>query len=108
MESMTEERVVLVTTSSEEEAMKIGRALVDRKLAACVNVLGQVRSIFRWEGRVADEPEYLMVIKTTQARFQTLAQEIKSLHSYDVPEIIALPITQGLAEYLTWVREETA
>lgn len=101
------EQVVLVTTSSEEEAMKIGRVLVDRKLAACVNVLGQVRSIFRWEGRVADEPEYLMVIKTTDARFDQLAQEIKTLHSYSVPEIIALPIAQGLNEYLTWVREET-
>lgn len=99
--------MVLVTTSSEEEAMKIGRALVERKLAACVNVLGRVRSIFRWEGRVADEPEYLMVIKTTAARFDQLTQEIKTLHSYSVPEVIALPIVQGLNEYLTWVREET-
>lgn len=101
------EIVVLVTTSSEEEAARIGRALVEAKLAACANVLPRVRSIFSWEGKVSEEQESLMVLKSRADLFEELAATIKTLHSYRVPEIIALPITRGSPDYLAWIRDVT-
>lgn len=101
------EIVVFVTTSSEEEAMRIGLALVQAELASCVNVLPQVRSIFRWEGKVTEEQEFMMVIKSRSDLFEVLAVTVKRLHSYAVPEIIALPIVKGSEEYLAWIRDST-
>ena len=101
------EIVVFVTTSSEEEASRIARELVEQRLVACVNILGKVRSVFSWEGKVADEQEALMVLKSRDDRFDKLSNTIKQLHSYSVPEIIAIPISRGLPEYLQWVRDMT-
>ena len=100
--------VVLVSCGSEEEAQKIGRALVEERLAACVNILSPVRSIYRWEGKIFDEGEWLLVIKTQAERFRELEPRIRSLHSYSVPEIISLPILEGSSPYLAWLEEMTA
>jgi len=101
------EIVVLVTTTSEEEAIRIGRSLVEARLAACSNILSGVRSIFRWEGHVAEEREALLLLKSSTELFEELAAMIKALHSYKVPEIIALSIVQGSPDYLSWIRDET-
>jgi len=101
------ELVVLVTTSSAEESSRIARALVDGGLVACANILPEVRSIFRWEGKIADDRESLMILKSHTDRFEELSLKIKELHSYSVPEVIALPIVDGLREYLAWIREMT-
>jgi len=102
-----DEIVVLVTAGSETEATNIARALVEQKLVACVNVLPGVRSIFQWKGNVTEEREFLLVAKTVSQVFEQVATTVKSLHSYDVPEVIALPIRHGLPEYLSWVRDVT-
>ena len=102
-----DEIVVLVTAGSEAEATKIARALVEQELVACVNVLPGVRSIFQWEGKVTEESEFLLIAKTVSQAFEQVATAVKSLHSYSVPEVIALPIQHGLPEYLSWVRGVT-
>lgn len=104
---MADEIVILVTAPSAEEAERIARQLVERRLVACVNIVAGVRSVFRWQGNVCDEKEVLMVLKSRKDKFEEISTEIKSLHSYDVPEIIALPIIAGSEEYLSWVRTET-
>ncbi len=101
------EIVVLVTASSEEEASRIAGALVEDGLAACANILPEIRSIFRWEGKIVNEREALLVLKSQTDCFEELSSRIKELHSYTVPEIIALPITAGSSEYLAWIREVT-
>jgi periplasmic divalent cation tolerance protein len=105
---VAQEIVVLVTASSEEEAVRIGRAMVERELAACVNVLPRIRSIFRWEGKVSEEQESLLLMKSRDELFEELSTAIKALHSYTVPEIIALRIEAGSADYLQWVRDVTS
>ena len=102
------EIVVFVTAASEEEASRIGRAVVEAGLAACANVLPGIRSIFRWEGKISEEQESLMLLKTRANLFEELVSAIKKLHSYKVPEIIGLPIEKGSADYLKWIREVTA
>ncbi len=104
---MSDSIVVFVTCGSEEEALTIARALVEEKLAACANIVSPIRSIYRWEGKIWDEKEWLLVIKTRQARFEDVATRVKSLHSYSVPEIIALPIIKGSLPYLDWITENT-
>jgi periplasmic divalent cation tolerance protein len=104
---MTEAIVVLVTCGSEEEAASIANALVEERFAACVNIISPVRSIYRWEGKIWDEREWMLIIKTQKERFQDLERKVKSLHSYSVPEIIALPIVEGSASYLKWIEEMT-
>ncbi len=104
---MFEPILVLVTCSSEEEALTIAQALVGGRLAACVNLISPIRSIYRWEGKIWDEREWLLIIKTHKQRFDELAEKVKSLHSYSVPEIIALPITEGSSPYLDWLRKMT-
>src|SRR4030043_1126702 len=99
--------VVLVTCGSEEEALKIANALVEAHLAACVNLVAPIRSIYRWDGKIWDEKEWLLIIKTEKQRFEELEKKVKSLHSYPVPEIISLPITEGSSAYLNWIRENT-
>lgn len=104
---MADEMVVLITAGSEDEAAKIARALVDDRLAACVNILPGIRSLFFWDNKVQDEREVLMICKTRQPIIEKIIKRVKELHSYTVPEIIALPIAAGSAEYLGWVRETT-
>ena len=99
--------IVFVTCGSEEEALNISRALVEEQLAACVNLISPVRSIYRWEGKIWDEKEWLLIIKTQGKRFDELEKKVKSLHSYSVPEIIALPIIAGSSSYLDWLAEMT-
>ena len=98
---------VLVTCGSEEEASKIAHALVNEKLAACANMISPIRSIYRWQGKICDEREWLLVVKTRETRFQDLEKRVKSLHSYQVPEIISLPILAGSSSYLSWLEEST-
>jgi len=99
--------VVFVTCGSEEEAVKISNALVEERLAACVNLISPVRSIYRWEEKICDEKEWLLIIKTQRKRFQEIETRVKSLHSYSVPEIISLPIIAGSSSYLDWLAEMT-
>jgi len=95
--------VIFVTASSKKEAQKIGASLIKQKLAACVNIIDKVDSVFFWENKVQKAKEYLLVIKSTRAKFTQIAKLIKSLHSYKVPEIIALPIIVGDKPYLRWI-----
>ena len=105
---MTDKIVVLSTCGSAEEAAKIARALVEKKLAACVNVMSAVRSFYRWKGVVEDEQESLLVIKSSRALFNDLRAEIEKLHSYETPEMIAIPIVDGSEGYLEWLDRELA
>ncbi len=104
---MTSAIVVLVTVGSEQEAETIATALLEERLAACVNVTSPVRSLYRWEGRIADDREWQMVIKTQARLFEALAARVRALHSYDVPEIIALPVLAGATDYVDWIQNET-
>src|ERR1700680_4523936 len=103
---MTDKIVVLCTCASAEEAARIARALVEKKLAACVNVMPAVRSFYRWKGAVEDEQESLLVIKSSRGLFDQLRVEIEKLHSYEVPEVIAVPIVDGSEGYLEWLERE--
>ena len=98
---------VLVTTSSEEEATRLGKLLVEQQLVACVNILPKMKSIFWWEGQVSEEEECLMILKTRMPIFKVLEKTIIAQHSYEVPEIIALPIGTGSQPYLSWVYNMT-
>jgi periplasmic divalent cation tolerance protein len=103
---MTDKIVVLVTCGSAKEARRIARAVVEQRMAACTNIVATpVHSIYRWKGKVESAEEFLLVIKTTQGRFAELKAAVKRLHSYDVPEIIALPIAAGGTNYLNWISE---
>ncbi len=104
---MTPAIVVLVTVGSEREAETIATALLEERLAACVNVTSPVRSLYRWEGRIADDREWQMVIKTQARLFEALAVRVRALHSYDLPEIIALPVLAGTTDYVDWIQNET-
>jgi periplasmic divalent cation tolerance protein len=99
--------VILVTTSSIDEARKIGQILVEERLVACCNIVQSVESIFKWQGKLHIEREVLMICKTREDLFSMVEKRVKELHSYEVPEIIALPITQGSKSYLDWVAKET-
>jgi len=104
---MTDALVVLVTAPSAEKAAELARALVEERLAACGNVVPGLRSIYRWQGKVEDEAEALLVLKTTRARFEALRERILALHPYEVPEVLALPVEAGSAAYLAWIAGET-
>lgn len=99
--------MVFVTASNEDEAVRIAHGLVERKLAACVNIVRHMRSIYVWQGSVEDAGEVLLIVKSTQALFNELSQKVTELHSYEVPEVIALPIVDGSAAYLNWLHEST-
>jgi periplasmic divalent cation tolerance protein len=103
---MTDTVIVLCTFRNEQDAMRVGSALVEARLAACVNVLPGVRSMYRWKSEVQNTDEVLTLIKTTQQGFPALRDRLKELHSYETPEIIAVPVVDGLAEYLGWVGEQ--
>jgi len=104
---MTDVVLILVTTGSDGEAEKIARALVEERLAACVNIVNPLRSVYRWEGKIQDDREWLLVIKTKQTHFAAVKARVEALHSYQVPEVIALPVVDGAEKYLEWVRSET-
>ena len=109
---MTQERLmneilVFMTASSEEEAAKIAHSLVEKRLAACVNIIRNIRSVYRWKEKVEDDAEVLMIAKTKQSLFDPLMNKVKELHSYAVPEIIAIPVTAGSEDYLDWLNEVT-
>ncbi len=98
----------MITAPDEEDAARMARALVDERLAACVNIVKGVRSIYRWKGEVCDEPECLMLVKTVSENFGVLEARVRELHGYEVPEIIALPIVKGFGAYLDWVEENSS
>lgn len=99
--------VIFVTAANKEEAAKISSALIKGKLAACVNIIENVRSLFWWQGEVDNAKEVLLIIKSRKALVNKLIKKVKSLHSYEVPEIIALPIVAGDRKYLKWINDST-
>jgi periplasmic divalent cation tolerance protein len=105
---MTDKIVVLCTCESKDEARRIARALIEKRLAACVNLLPPVSSIYHWKGAVEEGEETLMIIKSARPLFEKLRSEIARLHSYEVPEIVALPIVDGSESYLEWMDRELA
>jgi periplasmic divalent cation tolerance protein len=102
---MTDKRLVLSTAGSQEEARRIAHALVERQLAACVNIVPGVESVYRWKGNVESTPEWLLLIKTTAATFLRLREALQELHSYEVPECVALAVEDGSPAYLEWLGE---
>lgn len=98
---------VLTTVDNEDDGVRLGRGIVDARLAACVQISGPIRSLYWWQGKVDDAREWRLLIKTTAERFPELERYIKANHSYDTPEIVVTPITAGSAEYLGWVSDET-
>ena len=104
---ITDKIVVFSTCGSEEEAVRVARALVQAQLAACVNIIPQIRSIYRWQGAIEDGTEWLLVIKTKRELFAQLAAKLRTVHSYGVPEAIAIPIVDGLPDYLAWIDRES-
>lgn len=100
---MTDKRLVLTTCGSEEEAERIAQYLVENLLAACVNVIPQIKSIYRWQDKVESAREWLLVVKTTSKNFDQVRDAIRGLHSYEVPECISLTVDDGSATYLEWI-----
>jgi len=104
----TEAITVLTTVTSQDEAVSLVRALLERRLIACGTFLPGARSLYRWEGKIADEQEVLVVLKTRSARLRELQAAFDELHPYKVPELLALPVTTGNRRYLAWIERETA
>jgi periplasmic divalent cation tolerance protein len=102
---MTDKRLIMTTASSEEEARRIGNALVEKKLAACVSIVSKMESIYTWNGNTQESQELLILIKTTVAAFERVRDAIKGMHSYEVPEVLSFAIDDGNPEYLDWIGE---
>ena len=100
--------LVMITTSSREEAEKIAIALLEKKLIACANIFGPASSRFWWQGKIDEAEEYVVFMKTEEALFEEVAKHVKQLHSYEIPEIIALPIVKGFKPYLEWISNNLA
>lgn len=105
---MTDVRVVLVTCRDDEQAGRIARGLVEKKLAACVNLLPQIRSLYVWKGRLEETKEVLLMAKTQAHLVKRLEASVREGHSYECPEILSMPVDQGFEPYLAWVRESTS
>ena len=105
---VTDKVVVLVTAASRDECKKIARHLVENRLAACVNISQPIESVYRWEGQIAEEGEYLLIIKTTAEAFLRVRDAILKLHSYELPECILLSMEAGSEDYLKWIEESVA
>ncbi len=99
--------IVYVTAPNEEEASKLAEALVGERLAGCANIVKGIRSIYNWQGKIEDDAEVLMIMKTQRHLFELLSRRVKELHSYTVPEIIAMPVIEGSVDYLNWLKEVT-
>ena len=104
---MTKARIILTTAGSQEEARKIAHALVERQLAACVNIVPQIESVYRWQGKVETATEWLLLIKTQAESFERVRTAVTELHSYDLPECVMLEVAAGSHEYLAWIAENT-
>ena len=102
---MTDKRIVLCTAGSEDEARKIARHLVEQRLAACVNIVPRMESIYRWQGKLESSGEWLLLIKTTVESFPAVRDAIRDLHSYELPECIAISIEDGSSGYLEWIAQ---
>jgi periplasmic divalent cation tolerance protein len=102
------ELIVYITASNEDEAVKISKALVENRLAGCVNIVRDIRSFYRWQGKIEDDREVLMIAKTKKKLFPALEKKVKEIHSYTVPEIIAMPVAAGSKDYLKWLKDATA
>jgi len=102
---MTDKRIVFTTAGSEEEAAKIAHELVERRIAACVNIVPKMTSVYRWQGKVEEAAEWLLIVKTTVGAFAAVRQAISEIHSYEVPECICLTIEDGSSTYLQWLGE---
>lgn len=100
--------VVLLTAPTREEAARLAEMLVSARLAACVQILPEMESVYRWEGEIRREPEHLLLVKTTAGRFTALEREVRALHSYEVPEIVALNVNEVSAPYLEWLAASVA
>jgi periplasmic divalent cation tolerance protein len=105
---MTDKRIILTAAPSKEEARKIARHLVEHRLAACVNIVSHVESIYRWQGKIEEADEWLLIVKTTSAAFGQVREAIAELHSYELPECICLTIEDGSAAYLQWIAESVS
>ena len=104
---MTDARIVLTTAGSPEEAGKIAHSLVEHRLAACVNIVPRIESVYRWQGKVETAQEWLLLIKTQAELFERVRDAVKELHSYDLPECVMLEVTAGSQEYLDWIDKNT-
>lgn len=104
---MTDVVFVYITAPKREEAEAIGRALVNEKLAACVNIIPGMRSIYRWQGKVEQANETVLIVKTQTALFEKAAERVRDLHSYTCPCIVSLPVSAGVPAFLEWIREST-
>jgi periplasmic divalent cation tolerance protein len=100
---MTDKIVVLSACASQAEAVRIARSLVEKRLAACVNIVNQARSIYRWKDAIEDSEEFLLLIKSNRAKLPELQKELERMHSYEVPEVVALAIVDGSEAYLSWL-----
>ena len=100
--------IILSTTGSEDEASKIAEYLVSNRLAACVNIIPSITSVYRWKGEMNSDREILMIIKTDASRFEEIKTAVRNMHSYETPELIAIPIQQGLQQYLDWITESVS
>jgi periplasmic divalent cation tolerance protein len=98
--------LVLITAPSADEGARLGRALVEERLAACVNIVPGLRSIYRWEGEMQDDAEALLIVKSSPALFEALEARVRELHPYEVPEVLAIPVAAGSAPYLRWLHGE--
>jgi len=102
---VTDKVVILVTAASHDECKKIARHLVENRLAACVNISQPIESVYRWEGQIAEEGEFLLIIKSIRELFTEIKTEISKIHSYHTPEIICLPVIDGSRNYLQWISD---
>ncbi len=103
---MTEKIVVLSNCGSEEEARRVARALVEARVAACVNIVPGIQSVYHWQGAIQEDSEWMLVIKSTRPMFDSLAAELRKIHSYQVPEVLAIPVIAGDQNYLDWMDRE--
>jgi len=100
-------RAILTTTGTEEHALSIARALVSERLAACVNIIGPIRSVYRWRDAIEDESEYLLLIKTRATMYMKVESRVRELHTYEVPEVLSLPLDRGSPPYIKWLLSST-
>ena len=104
---MSEKIVVFSNCGSQDEARRVARALVDTRVCACVNIVPGIQSIYRWQGAIQEETEWMLIIKTKRELFERLCTELRKNHSYEIPEVIAIPVVEGNHDYLDWIDRET-